>query len=104
MLVSSLQTVQDAQDLCGVAAGGGRVTEDEADGLLGVDDEDGADGESDALLVDVCCVFSTKVSLLVPTMREKKTLLLLTLVVQHVIQVADFALLVGYDGELEVAA
>jgi hypothetical protein len=53
VLVAGLQGVDDAQDLGGVAAGGGWVGEDGADGLLGVDDEDGADGEGDALLIDV---------------------------------------------------
>lgn len=82
VLVSGLQAVQDAQDLCGIAAGGGRVAEDEADGLLGVDDEDGADGESNALCVDVCRVE----------------------VINHAIEVGNLAFLVGNDGELEVAA
>jgi hypothetical protein len=53
VLVAGLQAVDDAQDLGGVAAGRGRVGEDGADGLLGVDDEDAADGEGDALAVDV---------------------------------------------------
>ena len=53
VLVAGLQGVDDAEHLGGVAAGGRRVGHDEADGLLGVDDEDGADGEGDALGVDV---------------------------------------------------
>lgn len=53
MLVTSLERVDNAEDLSGVAASAGGVREDGADGLLGVDDEDGTDGESDALLVDV---------------------------------------------------
>jgi hypothetical protein len=53
VLVAGLEGVDDAQDFGGVAASGGRVGEDGADGLLGVDDEDGADGEGNALLVDV---------------------------------------------------
>lgn len=53
VLVTSLEGVDDAEDLGGVAASGGRVREDGADGLLGVDDEDRADGESNALGVDV---------------------------------------------------
>ena len=53
MLVASLERVDNAEDLGGVAAGAGGVREDGADGLLGVNDEDGADGESDALGVDV---------------------------------------------------
>ena len=53
VLVAGLEGVNDAEDLGRVAAGGGGVAEDGADGLLGVDDEDGANGEGDALLVDV---------------------------------------------------
>jgi hypothetical protein len=53
VLVTGLEGVDDAEDLSGVAAGGGRVGEDGADGLLGVDDEDGSDGEGNALLIDV---------------------------------------------------
>lgn len=53
VLVARLQRVDDAQDLGRVATGGSRVGQDGADGLLGVDDEDGADGEGDALFVDV---------------------------------------------------
>ena len=48
VLVARLQTVEDAQDLGRVAAGRGRVAQDKTDRLLGVDDEDGADGEGDA--------------------------------------------------------
>lgn len=53
VLVTSLERVDDAEDLGGVATSGGRVGEDGADGLLGVNDEDGADGEGNALGVDV---------------------------------------------------
>ena len=53
VLVACLERIDDAEDLGGVATGAGGVGEDSADGLLGVDDEDGADGESNALLIDV---------------------------------------------------
>ena len=53
MLVASLERVDNAQDLGGVTASAGRVRENGADGLLGVDDEDGADGEGNALGVNV---------------------------------------------------
>ncbi|KAK1245858.1 hypothetical protein MKX07_004927 [Trichoderma sp. CBMAI-0711] len=53
ILVAGLEGVDDAQDLVGVAAGGGRVGQDGADLLVGVDEEDRADGEGDALFVDV---------------------------------------------------
>jgi hypothetical protein len=53
MLVASLEGVDHAKNLSGVAASGSGVGEDEADGLLGVNDEDGADGECNALGVNV---------------------------------------------------
>lgn len=53
VLVTGLEGVKDTEDLGGVTAGGGWVGEDETDLLLGVNDEDGADGESNALGVDV---------------------------------------------------
>lgn len=46
-------TVNSAKDLVEVAARCGRVGECKADLLLGVDDEDSADGERETLLVDV---------------------------------------------------
>ena len=82
MLISGLQTVEHAQDLSGVAASRGRVAHDKSDGLLWVDDENGADGESNALGIDICCV----------------------LVIQHIKGVSNLSLLVCDDGELEVAA
>jgi hypothetical protein len=74
VLVAGLQGVDDAQDLGGVAAGGGWVGEDGADGLLGVDDEDGADGEGNTLLIDVGGILLVDpANLLVqfPTQRSK---------------------------------
>jgi hypothetical protein len=53
VLIASLEGVDDAEDLGGVAAGGCWVGHDEADGLLGVDNEDRADGERNALGVDI---------------------------------------------------
>ena len=53
VLVASLERVDNAQNLGGVTASAGGVREDGADGLLGVDDEDRADGESNALGVNV---------------------------------------------------
>lgn len=53
VLVASLEGVDDAEDLGAVAASGGGVGEDGADGLLGVDDKDGADGEGNALGIDI---------------------------------------------------
>lgn len=56
VLVAGLERVDDAQNLGRVAAGGGWVGEDGANGLLGIDDENGANGKGDALFVDVGCI------------------------------------------------
>ena len=53
VLVAGLERVEDTEDLGGVAASRGRVGEDETDLLVRVDDEDRADGEGNALLVDI---------------------------------------------------
>jgi hypothetical protein len=53
VLVASLQRVEHAENFGGVAAGRGGIGQDQADRLLGVDDEDGTDGESNALGVDI---------------------------------------------------
>jgi len=82
VLVAGLQAVDDAEDLVAVAARGGGVGEDGADGLLGVDDEDRADGESNSLLVDVGGV----------------------LVVQHVVLEGDLTVLVTDDGEVDLVS
>ena len=60
VLVAGLERVDNTEDFGGVTAGGGGVGEDEADGLLGVDDEDRADGERNALGVDVGGVLVVK--------------------------------------------
>lgn len=53
VLVASLKGVDDTEDLCGVAASGGRVRENEADSLLGVNDEDRADRKRNTLRINV---------------------------------------------------
>lgn len=53
VLVTSLERVNNPQDLSGVTAGRCRVGENGTDSLLGVNDEDRADGEGNALRVDV---------------------------------------------------
>lgn len=53
VLVTGLERIDDAQHLGRVAASGGWVGEDGADLLARVDNEDRADGEGNALLVDV---------------------------------------------------
>lgn len=80
LAVSSLQRVDDTQDLGRVAASGGRVRHGETDLLLGVDDEDGADGERDALLSNVVQVA----------------------LVNHVVKEGNLAVGIGNDRELNV--
>jgi len=82
VLVASLQTVKDTKNLSSVTASASRVAKNETDSLLRVNDEDGANGESNALAVNVGSV----------------------LVVDHVVCQRNLALLVTNDRELEVAA
>lgn len=80
VLVTSLERIDNSQDLSSVPSSGGWVGQNEPDGLLGVNDEDGSDGESDSLGVDVGGV----------------------LVVQHVVEVGNLPLLVTNDWEPQV--
>lgn len=63
-----------------VPAGGSGVGQQQSDGLLGVDDVDGSDGEWDSLGVLVGGI----------------------LLIQHVVEGGDLSVGVGDDGELEV--
>ena len=54
VLVARLQRVHHTQHLGRVATRRSRIGEDEAYGLLRVDYENTADGESNSLLIDVC--------------------------------------------------
>jgi len=80
VLVVQLKRVNDTEDFLRVTAGAGGVVDDCADDLLGIDEEDGSDGQGHALAVDVGGI----------------------LVVDHVVQVGHLARLVGDDGEREV--
>lgn len=53
VLVTSLKGVYNTEHLGGIAAGRGGVGEDQADGLLGVDDEDRSDGEGNSLSINI---------------------------------------------------
>jgi len=77
VLVTSLKRVDYPENLGGVTAGGSGVREDKANGLLGVDDENGTDGECNALGVDIGGV----------------------LVVKHIISISNLSLLVTDNGE-----
>lgn len=56
MLVTSLKGVNDAENLGGVTASRSWVGKNETNGLLWVDDEDGSNGECNALGVNVCSI------------------------------------------------
>lgn len=112
VLVAGLERVDDAEDLGGVAAGGGRVREDGADLLGGVDDEDGADGEGDALGVDVCGVLVVEPMGLVVRYCSDLGLygmgggccLCCCWRALHVVEVRNLPLLVRNNGELDAPA
>jgi hypothetical protein len=53
MLVTELKRVDDTKDLIKVTASGSGVAQDETDGLLGIDDENGTDSEGDTLAINV---------------------------------------------------
>lgn len=78
----SNQELLDERLTSSVTASGGGVGQGQTDLLGGVDDEDGADGQSQTLGVDVGGV----------------------LVVNHVVEVGNLALGVGDDGELQAGA
>ena len=52
VLVGGLERVDNTEDLCGVTAGRGGVGQDQADLLVGVNDEHGADGKSKAFAAE----------------------------------------------------
>lgn len=103
VLVTSLERVDNAQNLGGVTASAGRVREDGADGLLGVDDEDRADGESNALGVNVGGILVVDPSVVVSlssldlstTSRSPHL---------HVVGKSDLPLLVANNGEAQLGA
>ena len=82
VLVGSLEGINDTENLSSVTTSRSGVGHDQTDLLAGVDDEDGADGQSQSLGVHVGGV----------------------LVVNHVVGVGNLALRVGNDGELELGA
>lgn len=82
VLVGGLEGINHTENLGGVTASGGGVGHDQTDLLGRVNNENGTDSESDALLVDVGSV----------------------LVVNHIVQVGNLAAGVGNDGEGELGA
>lgn len=101
VLVASLERVDDTENLGGVTAGGGWVGEDGTDGLLWVDDEDRADGESDTLAVNVGGVLVVDPMEQSASARSCQGLLRRY---SHVVGEGDLALLVANDWELELGA
>lgn len=101
VLVAGLERVEHPQHLGRVATSRGWVCQDQTDRLLGVDDEDGADGESNALGVDVGCVLVVNPARQIRTMSPQgagKS------VYSHVVGQRDLPLLIANDGELERGA
>jgi hypothetical protein len=99
VLVASLERVDNAQNLGGVAASACRVGEDGADGLLWVDDEDRADGESNALRVNVGGVLVVDPGMEVSFRDSSHASQSPNL---HVVGKSDLPLLVADDGEAEL--
>jgi hypothetical protein len=81
VLVTSLEGVDATKDLIGVTSSRGGVRKDQTNDLLGVDNEDGTDSESDSLRVDVGSV----------------------LVVDHVVGKSNLTGLISDDGEVKRA-
>ena len=100
VLVAGLERVDDAEHFGRVAARRRRVREDETDGLLGVDDEHRADGEGDALLVDVGRVLVVEPAAGVSGARRGGV----CADYSHVIEIGHLAGLVADDGEAQPAA
>lgn len=82
VLIAGLQGVHDPEDFSSIAASGGRVGQNRANGLLRVDNEDGADSEGDALLIYIRGI----------------------LVIQHVILEGDLSLLVTNYRKSKIAS
>ena len=82
MFVGQLQGVNDTKDFGRVAASTGGVVDNCANDLLGVDEEYSSDSQCHALCVDVGGI----------------------LVVDHVVEVSDFARLIGDDGESQITS
>lgn len=53
MFITRLQRIYHSQHLGGISTGRRGIGHDQSDGLLWVDDEDGADGESYSLLIHI---------------------------------------------------
>jgi hypothetical protein len=99
VLVASLEGVDDTENFGGVAASGGWVREDEADGLLWVNDENRADGERNALGIDIGSILVVKPrrgQFSHPASRSRAH--------SHVVGKGDLAVLVPDDWERQLAA
>lgn len=101
VLVGGLEGVNNTEYLSSVTASGGGVGDDQTDLLLGVNNEDGADGESNAYLKSAYERSQWNQSVEVHTLRVDVGGVI---VVDHVILVGNLALGVGDDGELQVGA
>ena len=82
LLIPRLQTIHHPQDLGRVPPRAGGIAQNQADGLLRVDNKHAPDGKRDALLVHVRHI----------------------LMIQHIIQIRHLPLLVADNGETETGA
>lgn len=80
-LISSLERVNNPENLSCVTSSGGRVGQGQADLLGRVDDEHGADGEGDALAVHILQILS----------------------INHVVEEGDLALSICDNWELDLS-
>jgi hypothetical protein len=76
-----LDRINDAKKFLRITSSGRRIINNSANDLFGVDEEDGTDGQGHPLRVDVGGI----------------------LIIDHVVQIGDFARLVGDDGEFDRA-
>lgn len=79
MFVSQLQRINDTENFLRISASRSGIIDNGADNLLGVDEENGANGKRHALGVDIGGI----------------------LIIDHIVQVGDFAGFIGDDGESE---
>lgn len=104
MLVTSLQRVDNAENLSCVTPSRGRVRHDKTDSLFWVDNKDRADGESDSLGVNiggVLVIDPAEVKLSFLSLLNFWPILLGN---KHIVSVRNLPLLVSDNREFEVTS
>lgn len=102
VLVAQLERVDDAQDFIKVTAGGCGVCDNQADSLLGINDEDRSNSERNTLGIDIGGILDgfLRVSFLYFNILTRTASA--HLVIQHVIKLRDLTISISDDRELEV--